>query len=268
MSGWQLVDNSAHAYERHLVPAIMAPFADELAEPVSPGERVLDVACGTGIVARRAAARGADATGVDLNAQMLEVARAAEPAIEWIEADAADLPLPDNTFDRVFCHQGLQFFADPSAAIREMRRVLAPGGRLAVSVWRPSHVYERLAALLDAESAAIMRSPFAGPDAEALRALGLVLVLATTLALAVVTTSTHVKSPTKLWYRVTINYSGTERASGVSAPEVPLHGGVEERRRPAPRNRRAAPARPPRGHVQDPARPSPDRARHEVVLRP
>jgi SAM-dependent methyltransferase len=171
MSGWQLIDNSAQAYEDYLVPAIIAPFADELVEPVSPGERVLDVACGTGIVARRAAARGAHATGVDLNARMLDVARAAEPAIAWIQADAADLPLPDHGFDTVVCHQGLQFFADLGAAIREMRRVLAPGGRLAVSVWRPSPVYELLAALLDAESASIMRSPFAGPDARALRAL-------------------------------------------------------------------------------------------------
>jgi SAM-dependent methyltransferase len=171
MSGWQLVDNSAEAYERYLVPAIFTGFADELVEGVTPGTRVLDVACGTGIVARRAAARGAAVAGVDLNAQMLDVARAAEPAIEWIEADATALPLADDAFDVVLCQQGLQFMPDPAAAVAEMRRVLAPGGRLAVSVWRPCEAYEILAGLVDAENAAVMRSPFAGPDADALRAL-------------------------------------------------------------------------------------------------
>jgi SAM-dependent methyltransferase len=171
MSGWQLIDNSAQAYERYLVPAIFTPFADELVEPVQRGARVLDVGCGTGIVARCAAARGAQVTGVDLNAQMLEVARAVAPAIEWFEADAAKLPVPDGSFDHVFCQQGLQFFADPKAAVRAMRRALDPGGQLVVSVWRPSPIYERFAGVLDAEAAAVMRSPFAGPDGDALRAL-------------------------------------------------------------------------------------------------
>jgi SAM-dependent methyltransferase len=160
MSGWQLVDNSAQAYERYLVPAIFTAFADELVEDVMAGTRVLDVACGTGIVARRAAARGATAVGVDLNEQMLAVARAAGPAIEWVEADAADLPFPDGAFDVVLCEQGLQFMPDPAAAVAEMRRVLAPGGRLTASVWRPSPVYETLAGLLDDEDAAVIRSPF------------------------------------------------------------------------------------------------------------
>jgi SAM-dependent methyltransferase len=171
MSGWQLVDNSAQAYERYLVSAILSGFADELVEGVASGARVLDVACGTGIVARRAAARGADVTGVDLNEQMLEVARGIEPAIEWIQADVADLPLPDDAFDWVFSQQGLQFFPDRAAAVAEMRRVLAPGGQLVISVLRPCAAYELLAGVLDPEAAAIMRSPFAGPDADALRTL-------------------------------------------------------------------------------------------------
>ena len=166
MSGWQLVDNSAQAYERYLVPAIFTAFAEELVEPVQPGTRVLDVACGTGIVGRCADARGARVTGVDLNAQMLDVARTEAPDIEWIEADAAALPLPDGSFDHVLCQQGLQFFADPAAAVEEMLRVRAPGGRLTVSVWRPSTIYERAAGVLDPEAAAVMRSPFAGPDGD------------------------------------------------------------------------------------------------------
>jgi ubiquinone/menaquinone biosynthesis C-methylase UbiE len=174
MSGWQLVDNSAQAYERYLVPAVLGPFADDLVEIVRPGDRVLDVACGTGIVARRAADRGAAVVGVDLNEQMLGVARALDPAIEWIAADAAELPLPDDSVDRVFCQQGLQFMPDPAATVREMVRVLAPRGTLTLSVFRPiefSPVYAILAGLLDPEAAAIMRSPFAGPDADQLRAL-------------------------------------------------------------------------------------------------
>jgi SAM-dependent methyltransferase len=160
MSAWQLVDNSAQAYERWLVPPIFAPFADDLVADVRPGDRVLDVACGTGIVARRAAARGAAVVGVDLNEQMLAVARASAPDIRWLAADAADLPLPDAAFERVFCQQGLQFMADPAAAVGQMRRVLAPGGRLSVSVWRPCELYEILAGLLDEQNAAVMRSPF------------------------------------------------------------------------------------------------------------
>jgi SAM-dependent methyltransferase len=164
MSGWQLVDNSAEAYERYLVTAVMAAFADELVEIVRPGDRVLDVACGTGIVARRAAARGAKVVGADLNGQMLAVARAAEPAIEWIEADATALPFPDGAFDAVLCQQGLQFMPDPAAAVTEMRRVLAPGGSLVASVWRPCEAYEILAGLLDEQNAAVMRSPFQGGE--------------------------------------------------------------------------------------------------------
>jgi len=169
MSGWQLIDNGAEAYERYLVPAVMARFADDLVESVGPGDRVLDVACGTGIVARRAAARGATVVGVDVNAQMLDVARAADPAVEWIEADATALPLADDAFDIVLCQQGLQFMPDPAAALAEMRRVLAPGGRLTVSVWRPSETYETLAGLLDTENAAVARAPFG--RGEAIRAL-------------------------------------------------------------------------------------------------
>jgi SAM-dependent methyltransferase len=174
MSGWQLVDSSAQAYERWLVPPIFTQFADDLVEVVKPGSRVLDVASGTGIVARRAAAHAGSVVGVDINEQMLEVARARDPSIEWIEGDAADLPLPDDSVDCVLCQQGLQFFLDPRAALHEMRRVLVPGGRLALSVWRPieaSPVYARLADLLDPEAAAIMRSPFMGPGADALRAM-------------------------------------------------------------------------------------------------
>jgi ubiquinone/menaquinone biosynthesis C-methylase UbiE len=128
-------------YERWLVPALFAPWAKALldaARPV-PGQAVLDVACGTGVVARCARERiGASSrlVGVDSSAAMLAVARDAAPDVEWREGDAAALPLREGErFDLVTCQQGLQFFADKPAALREMTRALAPGGRLAVSVW-------------------------------------------------------------------------------------------------------------------------------------
>ena len=99
---WQLEAHGPQAYERYLVPAFFAPCADQLVEAAAlvPGERVLDVACGTGIVARRAAAQVGTAgavTGSDLNEGMLEVAAAAgtQPAIDWRRGDVAALPLPD-----------------------------------------------------------------------------------------------------------------------------------------------------------------------------
>lgn len=174
--GWQLDGDSAAAYERYLVPGMFAPWADELvaAAAVSPGARVLDVGCGTGIVARRAAARaGSDGTvvGLDPNDGMLAVAREAaaeqELSIDWRRGDAADIPFADGAFDAVVCQQVLQFLPDPVSALREMRRVLRPDGRLAVAVWRsiefhPSYV--TVAAALERhvgdEAAAMMRSPF------------------------------------------------------------------------------------------------------------
>ncbi|MGH7265719.1 MAG: methyltransferase domain-containing protein [Candidatus Rokuibacteriota bacterium] len=133
-------------YERYFVPAIGAPLAHDLVEiaALSPGERVLDVACGTGVVARLAAQRvgtGGSVAGLDVNPGMLAVARSASPpgvSFEWHEASAEAMPLPDAAFDVVLCQMGLQFVPDRPAALREMRRVLAPGGRLILNVPGPA----------------------------------------------------------------------------------------------------------------------------------
>jgi SAM-dependent methyltransferase len=179
MSGWQLAHDTAAAYERYLVPVLFAPLADRLIAGAAPhpDDRVLDVACGTGIVARRIAPRVRSVTGVDVNDGMLTVARAADPSIRWLEGDAAAIPLPDASVDLALCQQGLQFLGDRAAALRELGRVLAPGGRLAVAAWRaPEHNpgWLRLAEALDrhvgAETGASMRSPFA-LGGEELRAL-------------------------------------------------------------------------------------------------
>jgi ubiquinone/menaquinone biosynthesis C-methylase UbiE len=143
---WTTYGGSApEVYERHLVPAIFGPWAEDLlafALP-KPAERVLDLACGTGVVARLAAQRvgpSGSIVGIDLNPGMLAVARSVTAPhgaqIEWRESNVNALPFHDATFDVALCQQGLQFFPDRSAALREVRRVLVPRGRIALSVWR------------------------------------------------------------------------------------------------------------------------------------
>lgn len=130
-------------YEETLVGPLFRPWAETLLDlaRVAAGDRVLDVACGTGIVARLARQRIGNegrVVGVDASAPMLAVAAEIAPEVEWREGDAASLPLgDDDRFDVVVCQQGLQFFADKAAAVREMRRVLASGGRLVIATWRP-----------------------------------------------------------------------------------------------------------------------------------
>lgn len=130
-------------YERFFVPVIGRPLAEELVEQANlqAGEKVLDVACGTGIVARLASPKVGDkgsVSGLDANPGMLAVARSLDESIAWYEASAEAIPLPDDTFDVVFCQMGLQFIEDKVVALQEMRRVLAPGGRLLLTVPGPA----------------------------------------------------------------------------------------------------------------------------------
>jgi ubiquinone/menaquinone biosynthesis C-methylase UbiE len=129
-------------YERALVGPLFRPFAEQLVSRLGPqrGDNWIDVACGTGICARLARERlGPDATivGVDVAPAMLAVARAVDGTIDWREGNATSLPVgASERFSMLTCHQGLQFFPDKPAAIREMRRVLAPGGRAGIATWR------------------------------------------------------------------------------------------------------------------------------------
>jgi ubiquinone/menaquinone biosynthesis C-methylase UbiE len=133
-------------YERYFVPAIGGPVAEDLlqAASLSPGERVLDVACGTGAVTRRAAKQVGDTgsvAGLDVNGGMLAVARSVTPPdldIDWYETSAEAMPLPDEAFDVVLCQMGVQFIPDKRAALKEMRRVLSPEGRLLLNVPGPT----------------------------------------------------------------------------------------------------------------------------------
>jgi ubiquinone/menaquinone biosynthesis C-methylase UbiE len=141
---WQLARGAPELYERHLVPAITLPWAVDLVDRVgvSRGDRVLDLACGTGVVARTAAPRVERAgrvVALDVNVGMIEVARSLAPAsgqlIEWCEGSALALPFDDGEFQVVLCQLGLQFFPDRPRAVREIRRVLGPRGRVGASVY-------------------------------------------------------------------------------------------------------------------------------------
>lgn len=137
--------NPAEVYERYLGRAIADPFTRVLLECAGPkqGDRVLDLAAGTGSVARHVApVVGVEGrvVAVDINSAMLAVGRAVlapdGAPIEWREGNAVNLDLPDRAFDLVLCQQGLQFFSDRTAALRETRRVLTKDGRAAFSVWQ------------------------------------------------------------------------------------------------------------------------------------
>jgi ubiquinone/menaquinone biosynthesis C-methylase UbiE len=177
----------AETYEQYFGPAIADPWTHVLLEYAAPqpGERVLDVACGTGSVARHVAplvGAAGQVVGLDSSPAMLAVARALPPAptgatIAWQEGDAIRLDLPDEAFDLVLCQQGLQFFPDRAAALREMRRVLAAGGRVVISVWQALHYHPVYEALFQATARhlgapiATVDVAFSLGDAEALRTL-------------------------------------------------------------------------------------------------
>jgi ubiquinone/menaquinone biosynthesis C-methylase UbiE len=159
-------------YDRHLAPVIFEPWAEILLEAVGvrSRDRVLDLASGTGVVARlaaRFAEREGRVVASDLSATMLAhaAARGTSPdaaPIEYLEASATALPLADGTFDVALCQQGLQFFGDRAAAAAEMHRVLRPGGTAGVAVWARGHRLEPFDDYVDALIGAGVDPPFAG----------------------------------------------------------------------------------------------------------
>lgn len=173
----------ARIYDEFFVPALFAQWGDVVADAalIAAGQRVLDVACGTGVLAGVVAQRVGTAgyvVGLDANPQMLEVARTKRHNVQWIDGRAERLPFADGDFDAVVSQFGLMFFDDRAAALREVMRVLRPGGRLAVAVCdaiENSPGYARLAALLQRlfgdGVAGAFRAPFALGDPALLRAL-------------------------------------------------------------------------------------------------
>ncbi len=136
----QVTRSAADVYEEFFVPALFGQWAPRVSQAaaLSPGQHVLDVACGTGVLAREAERLvhpdGA-VTGLDRNDGMLGVAGRLADRIEWRQGQAESLPFPDRHFDAVVSQFGLMFFEDRVVALKEMWRVLRPGGRLAVAVW-------------------------------------------------------------------------------------------------------------------------------------
>lgn len=204
MSGqeqWQLSGSAPELYERYLVPAVTAVWAADLIAHagLQAGERVLDVACGTGIAARLAAARVEGnglqqgslnsrstrivrVAGLDVNASMLALARTLPTspgaAIAWLRGTVLALPFADAAFDVVLCQLGLQFFPERPIALGEMRRVTAPGGRLALNVYSaiarnpaPQALAEALDRHLAPSASAFKRAEHVLGDPEALHAL-------------------------------------------------------------------------------------------------
>ncbi len=167
---------AARAYEALHVDALFRQWVDPVldAADVTSGDRVLDVACGTGVLARAALARVApdgQVTGLDLAAGMLTVAEEIEPAVRWVEGAAGDLPFPDDAFDAVVSQFGLMFFPDRVRAVREMLRCARPGGRVVVAVWEAlerSEAYPEAVDLLlrraGVDAAEALRAPFALGD--------------------------------------------------------------------------------------------------------
>lgn len=174
---------AAEAYESLFIPALFGEWAPRVADAagLGDGERVLDVACGTGILAREAAKRvGKDGmvAGVDPSPGMLAVARRLAPTVDWRQGTAESLPFQDGSFDAVVSQFGLMLFEDRQRAVRETLRVLPSGGRFAVCVWNDLEhnaayadevdLLERTAGEAAAEG---LRAPFALGDRDALRSL-------------------------------------------------------------------------------------------------
>jgi len=174
---------AASAYEDLHVPALFEQWAARVADTaqIRDGDQVLDVACGTGILAREAASRvgpHGSVAGLDPNPGMLAVAERMAPGIQWREGVSEALPYEDDSFDAVVSQFGLMFFTDRGAALREMIRVLVPRGRIAVAVWEslersqayPTEV-ELLEQIAGSQAADALRAPFVLGDRTELREL-------------------------------------------------------------------------------------------------
>jgi SAM-dependent methyltransferase len=153
-TGWAVEVEAAENYENILVPALFEPWVPTMlkAANVGDGDSVLDVACGTGVVARGALSTVGDdgrVVGLDATDAMLTVAVRIEPSVEWRAGDAGDLPFSDGSFDAVICQSGLMFFPQQVVAIGEMWRMLKSGGRLAVQVWATCRAQDAFAGVVE-----------------------------------------------------------------------------------------------------------------------
>jgi ubiquinone/menaquinone biosynthesis C-methylase UbiE len=179
----QVIQSAAEIYETFFLPALFAQWPERLADcaQIKSGQRALDVACGTGVLARHLATRVGEETlvsGLDINAGMLAVAQQQSLNIHWQQGEVEHLPYQDHEFDAVFCQFGLMFFNDRRRAIQEMRRVLRPQGQLVIAVWdslenTPGYaaITELLQQLFSDEVANEIRAPYTLGDRQMLTAL-------------------------------------------------------------------------------------------------
>ena len=181
MSGFQLSGDAPTSYNR-IALKMLEPWIEDLiiSGRVRDGDRVLDLACGTGVVAGRVKSvtrKFCTVVGLDINEAMLSAARNI-PDVEWHQGSALDLPFADGSFDVVLCQQGLQYFPNCAAAMKEIARVLSPAGRVAASVWgaldrQPVHIalLDTIETYLGIELRAPLDGAFALAPIEALRTL-------------------------------------------------------------------------------------------------
>lgn len=247
MSYRSFTGTAAENYERHFVPKIATPVSTTLldAAALRPGERVLDVACGTGLIARLAAERvgpSGTVTGLDLSPEMIDHAReVSPPTVEWHVGDAESLPFADGAFDVVLCQMGLMFMQDREAAVTEMRRVTAARGRVVVNTpgVEPAGftlMGQALVEHIDPELAGFVHAVFSMHDPEAvaslLSAAGLVDVAAATP-----TAPLYLGAPAEfLWQYINLTPMAPFVARAPAASQEDLERQVVESWRPFTRN--------------------------------
>ncbi|MFP5332550.1 MAG: class I SAM-dependent methyltransferase, partial [Acidimicrobiia bacterium] len=153
----QVTHQAAEVYETFFVPGLFGQWPERVIDTtgIASGHRVLDVGCGTGVLARaawRVVGKEGRVVGLDPNVGMLEVARRSPEPIEWVPGVAENLPFADGEFDHVVSQFAAMFFEDRARAVEEMARVAADDGRVTVVTWAEisqSPGYLAMASLLE-----------------------------------------------------------------------------------------------------------------------